>query len=39
MKNTVLKIWRFYVDGFIGMTLGRNLWLIIMVKFFMMFFN
>ena len=38
MKNTVLKIWRFYVDGFRGMTLGRTLWCIILVKLFIMFF-
>lgn len=38
MKNTVLKIWRFYVDGFRGMTLGRTLWFIILVKLFIMFF-
>ena len=38
MKNTVLKIWRFYVDGFRGMTLGRTLWFIILVKLFIMLF-
>ena len=38
MKNTVLKIWRFYVDGFRGMKLGRILWFIILVKLFIMFF-
>lgn len=38
MKNTVLKIWSFYVDGFRGMTLGRTLWFIILVKLFIMFF-
>ena len=30
MKNTIQKIWRFYVDGFRGMTLGKTLWLIIL---------
>ena len=25
MKNTIQKIWRFYVDGFRGMTLGKTL--------------
>ena len=38
MKNTVLKNWRFYVDGFRGMTLGRTLWFIILVKLFIMLF-
>lgn len=37
MKNTVLSIWRFYVDGFRGMTLGRTLWFIILLKLFIMF--
>ena len=34
MKNTVFSIWRFYVDGFRSMTLGRTLWFIILVKLF-----
>lgn len=38
MKSTFLQIWRFYVDGFRSMTLGRTLWLIILVKLFIMFF-
>ena len=37
MKNTLTKIWRFYVDGFKNMTTGRVLWLIILVKLFIMF--
>lgn len=37
MKNTIHSIWRFYVDGFRSMTLGRTLWLIILVKLFIMF--
>lgn len=37
MKNTIYRIWRFYVDGFRSMTLGRTLWLIILVKLFIMF--
>ncbi len=37
MKNTVLSIWRFYMDGFRSMTLGRTLWLIILVKLFILF--
>ena len=38
MKNLVTSIWQFYVDGFRSMTLGRTLWLIILVKLFIMFF-
>ncbi len=38
MKNLVTGIWRFYIDGFRSMTLGRTLWLIILVKLFIMFF-
>ncbi|MDR0940025.1 MAG: DUF4492 domain-containing protein [Mediterranea sp.] len=38
MKSTLLSIWRFYVEGFRGMTLGRTLWLIILLKLFIMFF-
>ena len=34
MKNTLLHIWNFYVEGFRSMTLGRTLWLIILVKLF-----
>ncbi len=37
MKNAVYRIWRFYVDGFKSMTTGRVLWLIILVKLFIMF--
>ena len=32
MKNALLHIWNFYVEGFRSMTLGRTLWLIILVK-------
>ncbi len=38
MKNTLSKIWNFYLEGFQSMTLGRTLWLIILVKLFIMFF-
>ena len=37
MQNTLVKIGRFYVDGFKSMTTGRVLWLIILVKLFIMF--
>lgn len=38
MKTGILKVWRFYVDGFKAMTLGKVLWTIILVKLFVMFF-
>lgn len=40
MKNTgnyFVRVYRFYVDGFRGMTWGRTLWLIILIKLFIMF--
>ena len=30
MKNTLLTIWNFYLEGFRSMTLGRTLWVIIL---------
>lgn len=38
MRNLVTGIWRFYLEGFRNMTLGRTLWLIIAIKLFIMFF-
>lgn len=39
MKESLLKrIWFFYYDGFRSMTLGKTLWLIIIIKLFIMFF-
>lgn len=40
MKNTgnpLLRVYRFYVNGFREMTWGRTLWLIILIKLFIMF--
>lgn len=37
MKNGVTRIWNFYLEGFRSMTLGRTLWLIILLKLFIMF--
>ena len=31
------RVWRFYRDGFRSMTFGRSLWVIILVKLFIMF--
>lgn len=37
--NIVLKrIWLFYYEGFKSMTLGKTLWMIIIIKLFIMFF-
>lgn len=33
-----LKIWRFYMEGFRSMTLGKTLWAIILIKLFIIFF-
>lgn len=33
----VNAIWRFYYDGFRGMTLGKTLWAIILLKLFIFF--
>lgn len=35
--NTLLRVWRFYYEGFRSMTLGRTLWLIILLKLAIMF--
>jgi len=32
-----VRIIRFYVDGFKSMTIGRTLWLLILIKLFIMF--
>ncbi|WP_099463652.1 MULTISPECIES: DUF4492 domain-containing protein [Parabacteroides] len=34
----LIRIYRFYLEGFREMTLGKTLWLIILVKLFIMFF-
>jgi hypothetical protein len=31
------KLFSFYRDGFKGMTVGKNLWIIILIKLFIMF--
>ena len=33
-----VRIYRFYRDGFRGMTVGRYLWVLILVKLFILFF-
>ena len=39
MKRAILpvRIFRFYVEGFRSMTLGRTLWALILIKLFIMF--
>ncbi|MCX6307795.1 MAG: DUF4492 domain-containing protein [Bacteroidia bacterium] len=37
MKNALISIFRFYVDGFREMKLGKTLWTIILIKLFIMF--
>ena len=36
-KNIFQRIFNFYYEGFRGMTIGRTLWLIILIKLFVMF--
>lgn len=40
MRNqpVAIRIFRFYLEGFREMKLGKTLWLIILVKLFIMFF-
>ncbi len=33
-----VRIYRFYLDGFKAMTVGRSLWLLILIKLFILFF-
>lgn len=37
-SNIFKKIFRFYYEGFRSMTLGKTLWVIIIIKLFIMFF-
>jgi hypothetical protein len=37
MVNFLKKILRFYLDGFRSMTVGKNLWIIILIKIFIIF--
>ncbi len=38
MATCISRIYRFYTEGFRNMRLGKTLWLIILVKLFIMFF-
>ena len=35
--RVIVHIWRFYMEGFASMTLGRTLWMIIIIKLIIMF--
>jgi uncharacterized membrane protein len=35
--ETLTRIWSFYRDGFRSMTVGKTLWILILVKLFIMF--
>lgn len=37
VANLLGSVWRFYVDGFRQMTVGRTLWLVILIKLFIIF--
>lgn len=37
MKNLLIRIFRFYYQGFKEMTVGKKLWVIILIKLFIMF--
>ena len=36
--NPVVRVWRFYRDGFSAMTVVRYLWALILIKLFILFF-
>ena len=37
MRNALIAVWRFYVDGFRNMTWGRPLWFLIFLKVVVLF--
>ncbi|MDR1259258.1 MAG: DUF4492 domain-containing protein [Tannerellaceae bacterium] len=36
-KSVPIRVFHFYMEGFRSMTLGKTLWLIILIKLFIMF--
>ena len=38
MMKIIINIWRFYYDGFRSMTIGKTLWLIMLIRLFIMLF-
>ena len=37
MKNAIISLWKFYVEGFRNMTWGRQLWWLILLKVVILF--
>ena len=37
LSDHITSVIRFYIEGFRGMTIGRSLWLLIIIKLFIMF--
>lgn len=35
IKKNIISIYTFYRDGFRGMTIGRTLWVLILIKLFL----
>ncbi len=38
VTKALAAVWRFYRDGFRSMTWGRTLWLLVLLKLFVIFF-
>jgi len=36
-RNILYRVFNFYVEGFRNMTLGKTLWILILIKLFIMF--
>jgi hypothetical protein len=37
-NGVIWRVWLFYYEGFRGMTVGKRLWIIILIKLFILFF-
>lgn len=37
-NNLILRVLRFYCDGFRNMRIGKTLWLVLLIKLFVIFF-
>lgn len=37
IRNATLTVWRFYIEGFKSMTIGRSLWALIIIKLILIF--
>ncbi len=38
LRKNIVRLFLFYYEGFKNMTVGKNLWLIILIKLFIIFF-